>query len=267
MTQTQPPVAPVQVHTETWGDVPRHLVRFAAGRVGSLLEVASGPVLFARVKLTMVANPAVQFPAIAQVTVDLNGRLLRAQAAGRTMREAVEHAGDRLRVQLARAAGNWEAIRGARPVPRPGEWRHQSLPVPRLPYYPPFAEEQAVVRSKSYALARETPEEAAEEAELMDYDFHLFTERASGQDGVMCRTAGGYRLQLSGPRPETIGPVDPSITVSEAMAPRLSLSRAISWLDAAGQPFLFFTDAVTGRGNVLYRRYDGQYGLIAPPAG
>ena len=44
------------------------------------------------------------------------------------------------------------------------------------------------MRRKSYALARETPKEAAAEAELMDYDFHLFTERLTGQDSVICRT-------------------------------------------------------------------------------
>ncbi|MFJ9846655.1 sigma 54 modulation/S30EA ribosomal C-terminal domain-containing protein [Kitasatospora sp. NPDC101155] len=32
-------------------------------------------------------------------------------------------------------------------------------------------------------------------------------------------------------------------------------------LDALGQPFVFYTDEFTGRGNVLYHRYDG---LIAP---
>jgi Sigma 54 modulation/S30EA ribosomal protein C terminus len=38
-------------------------------------------------------------------------------------------------------------------------------------------------------------------------------------------------------------------------------------LEASGQPFLFFVDAETGRGNVLYHRYDGHYGLIVPSAG
>ena len=256
------PVA--QVRAEVRGDVPRHLVRLAADRVGSLLELASEPVLFARVKLTMLEDPAVRCPAIAQVTVDLNGRTLRAQAAGRTMRAAVEHAGDRLRTQLVRAARNWEAIRGGRPVPGPGEWRHQSLPAPRLPYYPRPAEERGVVRRKSYALASETPEEAVAEAELMDYDFHLFTERTTGQDCVISRTAGGHRLQLAGSQADRLGPVGPSITVSETPAPCLPLSGAASWLEAAGQPFLFFSNAETGRGNVLYHRYDGQYGLIAP---
>ncbi len=113
----------VQVQTETRGAVPEGMASFAAHRVGSLLKAASEPVLFARVKLTMAADPAVERPAIAQVSADLNGRLLRAQAAGRTMREAVEHACDRLRIRLERAARNWEAVRGSRltlpPLRRP----------------------------------------------------------------------------------------------------------------------------------------------------
>ena len=259
---TQTTVA--QVHTETWGDVPRHTVRFAADRVGSLLTWASEPVLFARIKLTMIADLAVQRPAIAQVTVDLNGRPLRAQAEGRIMHEAVDHACDRLRTQLLRAARHWEAARGGRPVPTPGEWRHQSPPARRLPYYPRPTDERDIVRRKSYALDRETPEEAAAEVELMDYHFHLFTERSTGQDSVICRSAGGYRLQLAVPQVDGLGLVDESIVVSEAAAPRLPLSETPAMLEASGQPFLFFVDAETGRGDVIYHRYDGHYGLIVP---
>jgi hypothetical protein len=32
-----------------------------------------------------------------------------------------------------------------------------------------------------------------------------------------------------------------------------------------GQPFTFFVDAGTGRGRLIYHRYDGHYGLITPP--
>lgn len=254
----------VQVQTKTRGAVPEDTVSLAVHQVSSLLRAASEPVLFARVKLTMIADPAVQRPAIAQVTVDLNGRPLRAQAEGRIMHEAVDHACDRLRIQLLRAARHWEAIRGGRPVPTPGEWRHQSPPARRLPYYPRPADERDVVRHKSYALDRETPEEAVAEAELMDYHFHLFTEASTGQDCVICRTVGGYRLQMAVPRPDELGPVDESIVVSEAAAPRLSLSETAALLEASGQPFLFFVDAKTGRGHVLYHRYDGHYGLIVP---
>lgn len=102
----------VRVQTETRGAVPEGAVDLAVHRVTSLLRVAPEPVLFARVTLTMSADPAVQRPAIAQVNVDVNGRLVRAQAAGETMRAAVEHACDRLRIRLERSARNWEAVRG-----------------------------------------------------------------------------------------------------------------------------------------------------------
>lgn len=254
----------VQVQTETRGPVPEDTVSLAVHRVGSLLRVASEPVLFARVKLIMSADPAVERPAIAQVSIDLNGRPVRAQAAGRTMREAVEHACDRLRIRLERAARNWEAVRGGRPVPGPGEWRHQSLPAPRPPYFPRPPGERAMVRHKSYALARQTPDEAAADAELMDYDFHLFTEKSTGEDSVIYRTADGYRLALARPRTRRLGPVDPSITISTTPAPRLPVTEAGTRLEAAGQPFLFFVNAATGRGNLIYHRYDGHYGLIGP---
>lgn len=256
----------VQIQAETRGAVPKGAVDLAVHRVGSLLRAAPEPVLFARVRLTMSADPAVRRPAIAQVNVDLNGRLLRAHAAGETMRAAVEHACDRLRIRIERVARNWEAVRGRRPAPRPGEWRHQSLPAPRLPYFPRPPGERAVVRRKSYALARQTPDEAAADAGLLDYDFHLFTEKSTGQDSVIYRTADGYRLALAHPLNGRLGPVDPSITLSMMPAPRLAVTEAAIRLEIAGQPFLFFINDQTGRGNVLYHRYDGHYGLITPAA-
>jgi hypothetical protein len=60
------------------------------------------------------------------------------------------------------------------------------------------------------------------------------------------------------------GTVDPSITVSKMPAPRLPVTEAATRLEAAGQSFLFFVNAATGRGNLIYHRYDGNYGLIAP---
>ena len=58
--------------------------------------------------------------------------------------------------------------------------------------------------------------------------------------------------------------VDPPIGISETPAPRLSLAEAMTRLEAADQPFLFFVNSQTGRGNLIYHRYDGHYGLIAP---
>ena len=97
---------PVQVQIETHGAVPEGMPELAITKVDSLLRLATEPVLFARVALTMAADPAVTLPAVARVNVDLNGRLVRAQAAGQTMREAVEHMASRLRARLERSARN-----------------------------------------------------------------------------------------------------------------------------------------------------------------
>ena len=87
----------------------------------------------------------------------------------------------------------------------------------------------------------------------------------AGQLGIaIARTADGWRLALAHPRTGRLGPVDSSITVSDMSAPRLPVAEAAARLETAGQPFLFFVNAGTGRGNLIYHRYDDHYGLIAP---
>jgi hypothetical protein len=44
----------------------------------------------------------------------------------------------------------------------------------------------------------------------------------------------------------------------------LALADAVSKMDELNHRFLLFVDAATGRGAVLYLRYDGHYGLIEP---
>ena len=256
VTQTQ------QVQTEARGAVPPSLMDLAVDKVRAALRHASEPVLFARVKLTMSADPAVERPAVAQVNLDLNGRLIRAQANAESMREAIERMCDRLKVRLDRAARNWGAVGGRMPVQQPDEWRHQSTPARRLPYFPRPRDERAVIRHKSYAPARQTPDEAVLEMELLDYDFYLFTERATGQDSVLYRTYNGFVLVQARPRRSELGPMPDSITVSDQPVPRLDTAGAIDRLEGLGQPFLFFLDRQTGRGSLIYHRYDGHYGHI-----
>ncbi|MEV7237968.1 sigma 54 modulation/S30EA ribosomal C-terminal domain-containing protein [Streptomyces sp. NPDC051020] len=126
-------------------------------------------------------------------------------------------------------------------------------------------EERQVVRHKSFSLAREAPDEAAFELEWMDYGFHLFTDADSGEDSVLYRSGPtGYRLAQVHPRPQLVGSVAVPLTVSELPAPRMTVAEAKQRLEVAGFSFVFFADDSTGRGNVLYHRYDGHYGLIVP---
>lgn len=218
----------LQVQTEAHGAVPALAAEVAVRKVRSLLRLASEPVLFARVKLTMAADPAVERPAIAQVSLDLNGRLVRAQATGADMREAVNRMSGRLRIRLERAARNWAATRGGKPVPLPREWRHQSLPSPRTPYFPRPPEERKVIRHKTYTLARQSLEEAITELELLDYDFYLLTERATGQDSVLYRTAAAGGSQARSARHRCCASVSGSGPLRRWPA-RMTGTRRASW--------------------------------------
>jgi hypothetical protein len=101
--------------------------------------------------------------------------------------------------------------------------------------------------------------------ELLDYDFHLFTEQGTNQASILYRTRAGYRLaQVKPAAREELAPFELQLTVSPQPAPRLTLRRAMERLGFLGLPFLFFIEVAEGRAFVLYRRYDGHYGLISP---
>jgi len=262
-----PSTQELQVQIQADGSVPEDAANLAVLRLKAVLRQAPEPVLFARVKLSVATDPAVQRPALAQANIDLNGRPIRAQATGRTMREAIERTCDRLGVQLERSARNWAAIRGRIPVDEPGEWRHlsrQSRRTERLPSSSRPPEDRRVIRHKSYGLSRMTPDEAVADLELLDYDFHLFTERATGEDSVVYRADDGYRLAQVHPRPGRLGPLPTSIALSEVPAPRFDLTAAQARLETLGGRCLIYVKNETGRGNLIYHRFDGHYGLITP---
>jgi ribosome-associated translation inhibitor RaiA len=250
---------------EAQGQMPPDSADYARAKVLALVGEMREPVLYARVKLTAMANPAMEQPAIAQANLDVNGRPARAHVTAESMHKAIDLLQDRLTARLARLDEHWEARRGRMPAAEPHEWRHGNEPTHRRDYYPRPVEERRIVRHKSFALSRETPDEAAFDMEAMDYDFQLFTDAGSGEDSVLYRTApDNYRLAQLHPRPDLLGPVAVPLTVSEIPAPRLSTAEAENRLDITGFPFVFFADEATGRGNILYHRYDGHYGLITP---
>ncbi len=256
---------PVQVAQR--GRVSPGEAEYAREKMASVLRYTDLPVLFVRVMLTRLADPALSRSAVAQANLDLNGRLLRAQAARPTMSEAVDELHDRLRERLDRAGRNWESIRGRRTSTEPHEWRHGDEPTRRDDgVFPRPAEERAVVRHKAFALARMTVDEAAFDMDMLDYEFHLFTEDGSGVDSVLSLSPDGVGYELSQvvPLPERVTAGAVQVRVSDQRPPQLTIAEARDRLEQAGWPFVFFRDPATDRGRLLYRRYDGHYGLIVP---
>ena len=239
---------------------------YARTKIGELGRLTHEPVLHAHVKLSEHGDPAVARRVVAQANLDVNGRLVRAQVEGVTEREAIDRLEARLRHRLERAAEHWEAKRGGTPRVGPHEWRHQSEPTHRPNYFPRPESERRIMRHKSYSLPTCTVEEAALEMELLDYDFHLFTEEGTQQDSVLYREGPGeYRLaQVNPESADKLAPFEMPLAISPQPAPRLTVEQAIERIGLLGLPFLFFVDTARDRGSVLYHRYDGHYGLITP---
>ncbi len=252
------------VEVITRGDLPEGLSEYARNKIIKIGEVVGQPILHARIRLTRQADPAVACPVLAQANLDVNGRPARAQAAGVTGHQAVDLLAHRLRNRMVGLAGHWESLRGGRPADEPHEWRHSSEPAHRPPYYPRPAAERQIIRHKSFTSPQITPGQAARQMDRMDYDFHLFTEAGTGADAVVYRGGPtGYRLARVAV-PGWLSLQELPMTLSPLPAPVLTVAQARARLELTGWPFVFFADAATKRGNLLYHRYDGHYGLITP---
>jgi len=263
MLQEAPSSLPIVLATA--GDVGDEDKRYASERILALARHVGGPILFARAKLTRESDPARPRPAQAQVTLDLNGEPVRAHVAAHSMHEAVDLVQQRLRDRLEHAARRHAPTRELGVPPQPGEWRHGDQVTERPSYFPRPVEERHLVRHKTYSMDELTPDEAVYDMEQFDYDFHLFCDLATGSDSLVERLEGGrYRLTRLEPSEVERTAISAPIEISDVAVPQLSVTDAIDRLNAGGEPFVFFADVATGRGNVVYRRYDGHYGLITP---
>lgn len=258
-------VEPAHLEIVTHGAIDDEVIEYARLRLGTLLERVTAPVLFARLKLELAGDPARERPALAQAMIDLDGEVLRAHVAAHQLREAIDVLQGRLRDRIEHRAQHQAALR-RRGSERPsGEWRHGDAPTLRPHHFERPVAERQLVRHKTFELGELTPDEAAFDMDQLDYDFHLFRDLATGEDAVLERRfGGGFRLTRLHPSDLDPGPTSIPLTIDEHAPPSVTVEDAISLLDATNDPFVFFANVATGRGNVVYRRYDGHYGLITP---
>ena len=254
---------PVQVTVVSKGEVPHAATALAVEAISKLVAGIDEPVLFARVKLGLEADPARPRPATAAATIDLNGDVVRAHVASGDLDAAVESLSGRLRQQIERRADRYEAERKV--PPRPSTWRHGYPATERPAYFDRPQAERQLVRHKTFATEELTPDEAVFDMEQLDYDFYLFSDLATGLDALVEPVSrDGYRMTRIRPADDGLGTTANTFELSANPVPVLSVNEAIERLELMGAPHVFFVDSSTGRGEVVYRRYDGHYGLISP---
>lgn len=255
----------MEVQVTARGDVADRTKRLAREEVARLERYVKGPVMGARVVLIQEENPRIPFPARAEGEIVVAGRPVRARTAAPSMDAAVDDVAERLRRQLCRFVDR-VSTRQREPAELPaGEWRHGALPAMRPPrsFRPPG--ERAIVRRKTFAVEPLNAAEAVLEMETLDHDFYLFQDLATGGDAVVYRRDDGRVAVIEGSEGEQPAADGPARETSWTSAP-IDLAAAVREMDALEHRFLFFVNAESGRGNVIYLRHDGHYGLIAPAA-
>lgn len=259
----------ISTEVVTRGQVSEAASDYARQKLDGVFRFLDGPILLARIKLTQAANPSIRDAAMAEATVDFDGSLIRAHAAAMTINEAIDQVGHRLQ-SIIEHRSDRERRKADGIASVPGEWRRSNLPSPHPPYFDRPEEEREVVRHKSFAPDEMSIEEAVWDMVQLDYDFYLFVEFSTGTDCLVERTTDGdivvHQLgdRASSETTLVIPPTD-GMRRSEVTPPRLLLDDAIEFLDTTRDNFVFFQNSATERANVIYRRYDGHYGLITPP--
>jgi hypothetical protein len=200
-----------------------------------------------RVRLTEYTDAVA---VLAQATAHADGRPIRVQLAAPTLEQALNALVERTRARLAQSAHGWN------PRPYPDPDREPLLAPPLVP-----APSGSIVRIKTRPLAACPAQVAAAVMDALDYDAHLFTEPDGRPAAVHRAGPTGYRLTRLRPGPPPRQSSLP-LVIDPRPAPQLTATAAAARLDRTEAPFLFFAEQSTGRGYLLYRRYDGHYTLL-----
>lgn len=237
--------------------------RRAAERMEALESFAPGPVLGAHVRVGRDDNPRIERPFHAEGEIDVNGRIVRAHVAGLSPDHALDELADRLKGQLRRATDRRTTRRRESGGTEAGEWRHGDIPLDRPTFFPRPPAERRVIRTKTFATEPMSTVQAAADMLDLDHDFYLFCDARTGSDAVIHRLREDGRLGLVEP-----GGVSPPTDERWLAVERdrfsgpVTLDTAIAEMDAVNHRFLYFVDRDSGLGCVIYRRYDGHYGVI-----
>jgi len=229
------------------GGLPAGAGRVARSMLLPVLRRAPVAAVGVRVRLTGNAETYGSSVSVAQVNAVAGGRVIRTQAAAPDWQSAVDVTARRLSAQLAGLTGRWTPHRGGQLATPPG-----------------CADDEArIVRRKEVPLLWCSAAQAVADLDALDFVFHLFTDTETDVDAVVYRAGPtGYRLARQTETVTVPASATVPLTVRHDAAPCLSDEQAAKRLTGADAPFVFYTDDASGRGRVIYRRYDGHLAVL-----
>jgi len=215
--------------------------------VNRLLEIAPRPVSHAKVKIKSDQDREPAERSLAQATLGVSGTTLRAESAGKDPSGALTGLAARLEEKLAHLG--------------------QSGTAPRHADRPHFVDvdpdQRVIARHKTCSgIEHIDTDEALERLANLDYRFYLFTDIADDKT-TMVADAGPEETtiqKIDGSFPD--GSERPGVRAVVGPPPMRTILDAMGELNETGRDHLFFRDLDGEEPSVLYRRYDGHYGLL-----
>jgi ribosome-associated translation inhibitor RaiA len=246
------------------GDVRDSDVEYATGKIRAVADTCRERVHHIEVRLVLDPDRGRERPAQAEAALDIDGRTVRAHVAASTVTEATDLLVDRLNRRVRRHEERRHRM-DTRHRHDETSWRHGDLPAQRPEFVDIPADEREVVKRKTFAWGPMSLDEAAFELDHLAHDFYLFEHADSGRDAALCHGEDDLLILLhpDGAAVDLDDVVAP-IELSTAVVPSMTEAEARESLDASGRRWLFHLDADSGRGRIMYRRFDGNYGLILP---
>jgi len=215
--------------------------------VNHLIEVAPRPVWHAKVKIKSDRNRETAERSLAQASLDVSGVTIRAESAGQDTTQALQSLVASLEAKL-----NHLDDPGA--TPRPTDRPHFVEVEP---------DQRVIARHKTCSHTDHIDtDQAIDRLAEMGYRFYLYTDTADDKTTVIAE-AGDEETTLQkvdGSFPD--GSQRPGVRAIVGPPPIRSVSDAVAELNETGRDHLFFRDLDGDYASVLYRRYDGHYGLL-----
>lgn len=247
----------------THGQIDPDAIERAKDRLERVGAHCREPILHVELRVTDDSAHPSQDHARAEATFGVKHGPVRAHAQAPTVNEAIDLMIERLRRRVDRHESRLHRVGTKRQdgVAAEGSWHHGDVSsAPRRPV--PLPDGSAtVVRRKTFAAAPMTVEEAAFDLEILDHDFYLFEETKSGQAGLLSiKDDGRYQLEIAA---NAEIEASPRIAVDRVDGPLLlDQQGAQRLLDSSEDPFVFHRVTPSQPGQVMYRRYDGDYGVV-----
>jgi len=247
----------------TRGHIESDVIERARERLGRVGRHCREAVTHAELRVTDDAFHPDQPHATAEATLVVKHGPVRAHARAATAGEAVDAMIDRLRRRVDRHESKLHRIGSKKHtgVATPGTWRHGDVDSAPRQALPPMNSEAKIVRRKSFATDPMSVEEAVFDIGILDHAFYLFEEIETGSTCLLVG-AGEQGLELA-----VDGDVYPALPAEVAIRAIdgpvvMDTPGAVRLLTATADPFVFYRPTVDVAPQVLYRRYDGQLGVI-----